>query len=334
MRDVDLTWLDPTNLDPRDVAGAVAVLEAARKADAPYDLGHTASSFAARIRHGWDGTPPVVAILRDDKSRVIGVLEIELPIWDNRHLGILHATVDPLRRRQGLGRRLFEIGVDRVRSEGRTVLLTYGLDSPGNVAFAEAMGVVQASVEVQRRLDVLAVDWDQLDNEYAKAEAHATAYDLVRFAARIPDEDLPAVADLTAAINDAPTDDLDIEDEVFTPERIRRFEAAQDGAGRRTYRLVARERSTGVLGGHTMVAVESERPWFGWQYDTSVLPAHRGHRLGLLLKIGMLHWLREQEPQLRTIDTWNAATNAHMIGVNEVVGFRVMANEVVWQRRL
>lgn len=142
------------------------------------------------------------------------------------------------------------------------------------------------------------------------------------------------VARLTEAINDAPTDDLDVEDEVFSPERIRTFEAAQQASSRRLYRLLARERSTGVPAGQTVVAVDSERPWFGSQYDTSVRRSHRGHRLGLLLKIGMLRWLGADEPQLRRLDTWNAASNTHMIGVNDVLGYRVVANGVTWQRHL
>ena len=41
---------------------------------------------------------------------------------------------------------------------------------------------------------------------------------------------------MSAAINDAPTDDLDIEDEVFTPQRIRDYEHAQAARGYRLYR--------------------------------------------------------------------------------------------------
>ena len=105
----------------------------------------------------------------------------------------------------------------------------------------------------------------------------------------------------------------------------------QDLLGRRIYRLLARETATGVLAGVTVVAVESEQPWVAEQYDTSVAAAHRGHRLGVLLKVGMLRWLREQEPQLREIQTWNATSNAHMIAVNELLGYQVMMSGVEWQ---
>lgn len=330
---MELTWLDPDHLDVRDVAGVVALMEAARVVDTPHQLGQTASSFTARLRHGWDGDRPLTALVRSG-SRVIGVLEVTLPHWDNRHMGFIGVTVDPLARRQGLGRRLFDAGVARVREDGRTVVLASCDHHTAGVEFAKAMGLDRAAEEVQRRQDLLTLDRARLDHEYAAAEGRAGAYELVRIPAPVPEEMLPEVVRMTAAINDAPTDDLDIEDEVFSPERIRAFEVAQRAHGRRTYRVVARERVTGVFAGHTQVGVEGERPWHSWQFDTSVLRAHRGHRLGLLLKIEMLRWLREEEPQLRTLDTWNAASNAHMIQVNEMLGYRVVSKELVWQRHL
>ena len=52
--------------------------------------------------------------------------------------------------------------------------------------------------------------------------------------------------------------------------------------------------------------------------------AHRGHRLGLLLKAEMLRWLAEAEPQVTSIDTWNAESNDHMIAVNERLRYRAL----------
>jgi RimJ/RimL family protein N-acetyltransferase len=83
-----------------------------------------------------------------------------------------------------------------------------------------------------------------------------------------------------------------------------------------------------------MVYVDSDCPWQGHQYDTSVRSGHRGHRLGLLLKTAMLRWLRDEEPQLRVIDTSNAASNEHMIRVNETMGYHIVLKTIEWQRRL
>lgn len=329
-----LTWLDIEHLDNRDVAGAVAVIEAARAVDTPYLLGVTTTIFAARLRHGWDGDRILAALARDERDRVIGVLEVWLPHWDNAHLGAVEVTVDPVVRRQGVGRQLFDAGVARVRAEGRTLVLSECFDATAGVDFLKAMGLDRALEAVHRRQDLVTVDWARLDAEYAAAESHAEGYELVRIAGPTPDDLMTGVAQMTAAINDAPIGDLDIEDEVFSPERIRAFETAQLARGHRFYRVVARERSSGVLAGHTMVGVDSERPWHAGQHDTSVLRAHRGHRLGLLLKIDMLRWLAEVEPQLRILDTQNAASNAHMIQVNEVLGYHLLGITFEWQRHL
>jgi RimJ/RimL family protein N-acetyltransferase len=331
---VRLSWLDRANPEPRDVAEAVAVAQAARAADRPYKPVQTVSMFLGRFRHGWDGEPPEVAVVRDDYDRIIGVVELVLPRRDNTHLAIVFPVTHPSVRSQQVLQELIEVAADRARCESRKVVLVITLDRPDYEAMATAMGFERAYTDIERRQDLWAADWVKLDAHYAAAEARAAAYELVRVTPAVPDEMLDAVADLTGAINDAPTDNLDVEDEVYTPERIRAFESASVARGRRLYRLMARHRESGELGGHTIVAIENEQPWHGYQYDTSVSAAHRGHRLGLLLKIGMMRWLREIEPQLRFIDTENAASNDHVIRVNELLGYEVVSREVGWQKNL
>jgi GNAT superfamily N-acetyltransferase len=331
---MELSWIDPAAPDQGDLAGAVAVLAAARAEDSPHLPPPTVASYTARLRHGHDGEPPRAAVTRDPAGRVIGLLSMALPEWDNTHLASVQVTVDPRERRRGLGRRLFEAGVAQVAAEGRRLVCAACYDPGPGMPFLKAMGLDPVLEEVFRRQDLLAVDWSKLDREERQARQRAAGYELLRLPGSVPDELMPAVVALTEAINDAPTDDLDFQDEVFTPERIRAYEAAQAGFDHRIYRLVARHRETGELAGHTVVAVEADRPWHSWQHDTSVVRGHRGHRLGLLLKIGMLRWLREVEPQLRSLYTGNAASNAHMIAVNETLGYEVVARTVEWQRHL
>jgi RimJ/RimL family protein N-acetyltransferase len=331
---VELTWIDAQHPDERDLAAVLALREASRLVDAPHRLGDTRSSLLARLRHGWDGDPPVLALARDERARPVGLITVSLPHWDNTHVGSVGVTVDPALRRRGLGRELFEIGLARVRDGGRRVVLGHGYDGPAVTGFATALGMERVLRLAQRRQDLRTADWAMLEREDAAAQARAKDYELVRVAGATPEELLPAVVTMTAAINDAPLDGLDLEDEVFSPERIRAYEHATLARGHRFYRLVARRRDTGELAGHTVVTVDRERPWWGEQDDTSVVRAHRGHRLGVLLKIGMLRWLAEEEPQLHTVDTTNAASNSHMIRVNELIGYRLIAESSEWQRRL
>jgi len=331
---VTLTWLDRTRLDPRDVAGAVAVLEAVRRVDTPAWMSESTRHLTANLTYGWDAEPTEAALLRDKTGRPVGLLRVDLPCWDNRHLGLVDVRVDPLHRRQGIGRALFQAGVQRLRAEGRTMVLIESVDCGASVGFAAAMGLERAQDVAQRRQDLTDLDWARLDTAYDEANAHATGYELLRLPGPVPESMRSAVCDLTAAINDAPLDKLDIEDENFTPERLLASEHMQELLGRRNYRLVARETATGALAGVTVVSVDSEQPWHAEQYDTSVVRKHRGHRLGVLLKVAMLRWLREQEPQLREIDTWNAVSNAHMVGVNELLGYEVLLGGVEWQLHL
>jgi hypothetical protein len=48
---------------------------------------------------------------------------------------------------------------------------------------------------------------------------------------------------------------------------------------------------------------------------------HRGHRLGLLLKLAMMELLTTTEPQLERMETSNAASNTHMAAVNDALGY-------------
>jgi GNAT superfamily N-acetyltransferase len=243
--------------------------------------------------------------------------------------------VDPALRRRGIGRFLFEEVVEYARRDGRSVIVTDSADRPEYAAFAAAMGQERVYEEVVRRQNLLSLDWSRLDREYAEAQVRAEDYGLIRIAGPTPPDLLERVATLTAAINDAPhTSEIDMEDEVFTPERIREFEAAQQARDIRIYRVAALHKASGELAGHTVVGIDADQPWYASQYDTSVLESHRGHRLGLLLKIDMLRWLADDEPQLRELNTANAGTNAHMISVNETLGYEVLDRSIAWQRKL
>jgi predicted N-acetyltransferase YhbS len=317
--------------DPGTLAEVVGVLNAAETHDAPWVHPWTLTSYSGYLQHGWDGEPPRTFVAREDGA-VVGCVEVHTSEWDNTHLAWLWLSVHPDRRGAGRGSELLRFGLDQARAVGRTSVGADGWESAAVQAFAARHGFERRSQAINRRQYLADVDRARLKQLYVDAEAAAAAYDLVRIDGRTPDDLLEAVVTMTAAINDAPTDDLDIEDEVFTAERVRGYEEATLARGLRLHRLVARHRETGELAGHTVVAVDEERPWIGDQHDTSVVRGHRGHRLGLLLKTGMLQWLAEAEPQLESIDTWNAESNDHMIAVNEALGYRVMGRGLQFQR--
>jgi len=75
-------------------------------------------------------------------------------------------------------------------------------------------------------------------------------------------------------------------------------------------------------------------PRVAYQFDTIVLPAHRGHRLGLLLKVANVRALQAREPSTLRVVTTNATSNEPIVRVNDRLGFRLAGTGTVWQKRL
>ncbi len=99
----------------------------------------------------------------------------------------------------------------------------------------------------------------------------------------------------------------------------------------RVYTVAARCDRTGELAGLTQIGVESQDPSWGYQFITAVTREHRGHRLGLLVKVAMLELLADAEPGLRRILTENADSNQHMIAINAELGFEVLDEWQSWE---
>ncbi|MEP6817359.1 MAG: GNAT family N-acetyltransferase [Marmoricola sp.] len=318
--------------DAAAISLAVELENAGNAVDCPWQHQVTPYRKEMEMRHGWDGEVGRHLLLYDGQTPVGGA-ELSTSEWDNRELVWLGLGIHPDHRRRGLGSGLVDRLLALSREMGRSLAGADGWESPGVEAFAQSTGFARKSQAIKRRMHLAEADLAEVRRLRDLAAAEAAPYELVRIAGRTPDELVEAVAELTAAINDAPTDDLEYEDEVYPPERIREYESAQIEGGHRFYRLVARHRETGDLGGHTIVVVDSEQQAHSEQHDTSVVRSHRGHRLGLLLKAEMVLWLAEEEPQMTSVDTWNAESNAHMIAVNVLLGYRVMGREIQFQRR-
>jgi GNAT superfamily N-acetyltransferase len=311
----------------------VEVVNAARAVDSPWQRPSTLHSEESRFRYGWDGEveAPYVG-LEGDVPVAVG--RVATTDYDNLHLAWLGVQVHPGHRRHGHGTAMLDALVEETRARGRTSAGIDGWDAASTVGFAARHGFEAKSAAIQRRQVVAELDWPEIERLHKESLVAASAYDVVRREGRTPDEELEELAVMASAINDAPTDDLDIEDEVFSADRMAAYESAQLARGNRMYRTVAVHRDTGEQAGHSIVVVDGERPQYAEQHDTSVVAAHRGHRLGLLLKTDMNLWLRDVQPQIAEISTWNAESNSFMIGVNEAIGYRIMGRQLEFQKSL
>jgi GNAT superfamily N-acetyltransferase len=332
--DVNIDVITGTAVD-EDIADDIAALSnAASAVDSPHLEPVSGNHERLRIVHGWDMIPVDHVVLAYDEGTLVGMAEVELPTWDNTHLGWIGIQTHPDRRGEGIGDRLLDVGLEPIRAAGRTMLLSDAWADSHREKFWLGHGLTVGSRAAQRRIVNADLDWPKLD-ELLKAAREASAdYEVIEVPTPTPPELMADMIRLQKVMNDAPIDDLQIEDEAFPEERVRGIERAAELRGRRTHRLVARRLSDGEPAGHTVVVVEEERPHIGHQEDTEVVPSHRGHKLGLRLKLEMLQRLREREAQLVYIDTWNAESNAHMIAVNDLLGCVVVGRGVEMQKQL
>ena len=288
------------------------------------------------MRYGWDLEVGQTYLYTPDGSdRPVGVMDLHLPQRENRHLAFIGGQVLPEHRRRGHGTAMLAEALRHVREAGRTtVWLTVGAANDYALAFAERNGFVAASQDARRRQILADIDWAEIDQLEARAREAAADYRLERLRPPLPDEILADLTDVTAAINDAPMGDLTYEEETFDVDGLRRQDQAAEGRRDRVYRVVARHRETGEAAGHTRMLINPADPVHAFQADTAVARSHRGHRLGLWLKIDMLRWLRDSEPQVVHVDTGNQVTNAYMINVNEAIGYRLVYVTTTFQQVL
>ncbi|MEQ4302595.1 GNAT family N-acetyltransferase [Plantactinospora sp. B6F1] len=333
-----------TPLDVADVAATERAYEieaAARAADQPDLPRLSRQRFFAGLRRPWPGDDDRHALGHLD-GVAVGYLGISLPQRENLENAGLVLAVHPEYRRRGVGRALYEYAVRIVREEGRkrvigevaTTSPEAAPTAPGD-AFAAAIGAKAALADVRRRLDLTTLDDAELDRLLAEGLARAEGYSVVRWQGPTPDEYAEDIAYLDSRlISDAPLGDLTWEAARPEVTRLREMEQAHQERGHHWYNSAARHDATGTLVAWTAIGMSAGCDWHGFQQITLVEPAHRGHRLGIVIKVDNLRHIREHEPALRVLDTFNAAVNGHMISINEALGFRAVAGMNSWQATL
>lgn len=336
-------------LEAVDPAGAAlaewhAVHAAALRHDRPDAFVPPLSELRAGALAGLPGREPseLVRLLlaRDADGRAVGALRVEVPLADNRHLVYAEAQVEPAARRRRVGTALLEEAVRQTREQGRTVL-TGDLDEPPSLldaspgrAFLRQAGFAEALREPARALP-LPVPAQRLDALEAAARPHAEGYEVLLWQDRCPDDLVDARAELSRVMSlDVPLGRMDRHEERWDAARVREREQVNAEMGRSLVVAAARHTATGALVGYTEVAVRPAQPQEVEQWDTLVLDAHRGHRLGLLLKAAVLRALAADHPGARRVVTCNAETNAPMIAVNDALGYRLDGLSSSWQREV
>ena len=306
--------------------------------------------YAAANRHGPQGEfgtvwqPHEVRVAMEDPDprtfrvgwtgwidgRVVATGWMQGSTVDNTDLADVLICCAPPDRGHGYAVAMLAHLEEQARARGRARLVgevhwPYDLGAEGvgsgELAWARRQGFELALVDVQRRL-ALPVPGGRLDELAADAAAHHEGYQLRSFTGRVPDDLVDGWAALDATLmTEAPMGDIDREVATADVAAIRAEEAMVEKQGRVKVCTVALSPGGEVVA-YTDIAVTVHESDRAYQWGTLVRPDHRGHRLGLAVKVANVRLLQETYPELTTVVTFNADVNAPMVSVNDRLGFR------------
>jgi GNAT superfamily N-acetyltransferase len=314
-------------LDPADEKTARAcydVMLAAHEVDEPVEPPMSYETFRLYLREGWEKSPGEVWVAADDAGAVAGYYRMHLPDLENLDEASSGPIVHPAVRRRGIGRELLRHEGGRAEANGRTRFGASTTAGAAGDAFAQAVGARLDLEEVRRIQYLREIAPDTIAALRATAGQAAAGYSLTSWTGPVPEQYEAAMAGVFNAFNDAPHGENE-EPEVWDAKRIRERTGIFVRAGLlRGYAIAGLCDATGEMAAISQVIVDPEASQWGFQQLTAVVRTHRGHRLGLLTKTAMLELLASAEPQIEWIATGNAATNEHMIAVNEQLGYKVV----------
>ncbi|GAA4812367.1 GNAT family N-acetyltransferase [Nocardioides caeni] len=339
-----LSTLEIVELGPDEVA-RLREWAAVTAQSARHELGDDATAWAAE---------EIIAIAQEQSRRrkpgfhaaildgeVVATGWVSLPLLDNLDSAEVDVHVRPDLRRRGIGTRLLEHVESVARAAGRSrfdseTCWPYagpadGAGTPG-AAFARKHGYGFGLVDVQRALAV-PVDEALLAELAAEAAPRHADYRIESWHGPIPDPWVESWLTLANTLNsEAPTGDMEREDDAGDVAAQREAEESQARQGRTSWQTVALVGDEVVA--YTEVVLPTHDQRFAYQWGTLVHRDHRGHRLGMAVKVANLQAMqRGADVRGRRVVTWNAEVNDHMIGINERLGFVPVARGAELQKK-
>lgn len=274
---------------------------------------------------------------------IVGRAAAFVPLQENLETIAVGVSVHPAYRGHGIATALVqEALIPAIRESGRTLVEAFGEisadgdpDDPAQPVhrLAARLGITRKNLSMCRTL-ALPLEDSLLAQLQAEADEKIGDYRVELWDAEIPEEHLAAYGLLLRQLElDEPDEDVEHEAPDYTPERIRLNEQRLREAGTRSITAVAIAPDGSFVGNSEVHIQQSPGTTVAWQENTLVMPDHRGHRLGLALKVATHRLLRERAPEVRAVVTWNSHVNPWMIAINERLGYQIAYREVVLQGR-
>lgn len=284
-----------------------------------------------------------------------GRLVVSIPLEEDATTAEVEVRVIPAARRHGIGTALLRQGEELVAEAGRIDVSAFtehvlsdiptgirsvapvagpkGVPADPDARFALGAGYRLGQVELVSSLSVPIAE--RLRARLAgETHPHTTGYRIVTWWKRCPDALVDGYAAARSRMtHDVPHDGIVIDAERWDATRVREEEQRWIGAGEPMLVTVAVHEGSGDVVAYTILLVAQGSTKVE-QWDTLVVHEHRGHRLGLAVKLANLDALTRVAPDVQRILTWNAGENGPMLAINDMLGFEPYALDGNWQKHL
>lgn len=326
--------MEITALDRGDDAVLAALFDVHTRSEAVsrvQPVRTTPAEFAAMVRFQWPGEHDDAAVAVIDGVPV-GLAEISFAERDNRDKCWAEVRVDPAFRGRGVGAALLDWTEQRARAEGGRSMVLGEIfvpvgerESHRGAQFARRRGYRVASVEIVRSLP-LPVDAAVLRCEKQRGESAAgQQYEITVHVGGVPHELRQGLCDCANRVAlDAPTGEVEFEAESETVEDYQTTLDHFADVGATPVTALAVRRDTGVVAAYSSLSVPASDPDIVFQWGTLVLPEHRGHRLGMAVKVAALERLAAIASGRTSVRTMNDEQNPWMVAINEALGFTII----------
>jgi GNAT superfamily N-acetyltransferase len=286
-------------------------------------------------------------------GEVVGRIGLDLPLEDGSRVAFWR--IELLRRvwSRGIGSAAYDLIERTAREHGRSVLQSWAahpdadgerLEAPtgfGSIPLDHAArfylgrGYSLEQIERNSAFDLTPENLRHAGDLLAQAQAASADYRVVQWEIPTPPEYIEGYAWMKSRmITDAPAAAMEFDEEVWDAARVEQHERPYLESGRTLQITAAVHVPTGELAAFNELGIGPDKTEATSQEDTLVLKAHRGHRLGMLVKCtGLLSW-HLVAPDSPRVLTYNAEENRPMLDINETIGFLPIAYGGAWKKVL
>lgn len=347
----------PKTLDAADAAPfrAISVIGNAR---CRHDAGHDYfDESPEEMLPGWqDQTDRTrLGFIAQRDGQYVGVLTIDIPNEQGTTSLEFDAMTDPEHSGDGVEEALLCTVEDVARLHGRTRIQTWTLhraDATGQRLVAPTgYGSIPAEDPQTVFLCKNGFTFEQTErnsvydlhgsNEIAERmlatslDVAGPDYEVISWTAPTPDRykaDFAVV--MSRMATDPPAGGMIWEEETWDAGRIERRDARLLDGGHAVSVVCVRHIPTDRLVAFNELMIGTDRSGPTHQGGTLVIPEHRGHRLGTIVKCANLLRWREMMPGSPRVSTFNSEDNRPMLDINEAVGFVPASYAGAWQKVL